>query len=74
MNFRGTDDTIECVRVLQELNWPAELLEIIIVENGSGDDSLERLSKLEPGVTVIDSKANLGFTGGCNLGVSHANG
>ncbi len=74
MNFRGSDDTIECVRGLQELNWPAELLEIIVVENGSGDDSLERLAKLRPGVTVIDSKANLGFTGGCNLGVSHATG
>ncbi|TFC37098.1 glycosyltransferase [Cryobacterium sp. TMT2-14] len=74
VNFRGTDDTIECVRGLQELNWPAELLEIIVVENGSGDDSLERLSRLEPGVTVVDSKANLGFTGGCNLGVSHASG
>lgn len=74
VNFRGTDDTIECVRGLQELNWPTELLEIIVVENGSGDDSLQRLSKLEPGVTVIDSKANLGFTGGCNLGVSHATG
>ena len=74
VNFRGTDDTLECVRGLRALNWPADKLEIIIVENGSGDDSLERLRVLGDTVTLIESTANLGFTGGCNLGVESATG
>ncbi|MBC7519310.1 MAG: glycosyltransferase [Microbacteriaceae bacterium] len=74
VNFRGTDDTLECVRGLQSLNWPADKLEIIIVENGSGDDSLARLGVLGDTVTLIESTANLGFTGGCNLGVTSATG
>jgi hypothetical protein len=74
VNFRGTDDTIECVRGLQSLNWPQDLLEIVIVENGSGDDSLARLRTLGDAVTLVESTENLGFTGGCNLGVSKSSG
>lgn len=74
VNFRGADDTIECVAGLRALNWPAELLEIVVVENGSGDDSLEKLRALGDDIVLIDSGANLGFTGGCNLGVSKSTG
>lgn len=74
VNFRGADDTLECVRGLQALNWPADQLEIVIVENGSGDDSLQKLSALGDAVTLVESKKNLGFTGGCNLGVSKSTG
>ncbi|MGN7799189.1 glycosyltransferase [Leifsonia sp. 22587] len=74
VNFRGADDTIECVRGLRELNWPAERLEIVVVENGSGDDSLEKLRTLGDDIVLIDSGANLGFTGGCNLGVERSTG
>lgn len=74
VNFRGADDTIECVRGLQALNWDSDLLEIVIVENGSGDDSLTRLKQLGDDVTLVESAENLGFTGGCNLGVAKSTG
>ena len=74
VNFRGADDTIECVRGLQALNWNSDLLEIVIVENGSGDDSLTKLKKLGGDVILVESTENLGFTGGCNLGVSKSSG
>lgn len=74
VNFRGADDTIESVTRLRETDWPAEALEIIVVENGSGDDSLEKLKQLGDDIILVDSGANLGFTGGCNLGVSKASG
>lgn len=74
VNFRGADDTIEAIRGLRELSWPKELLEIIVVENGSGDDSLEKLNAIDEEITIVESRQNLGFTGGCNLGVSHAKG
>jgi GT2 family glycosyltransferase/glycosyltransferase involved in cell wall biosynthesis len=74
VNFRGADDTITCVRGLLGLNWPRERLEIIVVENGSGDDSFVRLKELGDEIVLVRSKDNLGFTGGCNLGFEHATG
>ncbi|WP_314146554.1 glycosyltransferase [uncultured Leifsonia sp.] len=75
VNFRGTDDTLQALRHLRELDWPADRLELVVVENGSGDDSLERL-RAEAGddVLVVPSTENLGFAGGCNLGVSKSSG
>ncbi len=74
VNFRGADDTIEAVKGLRELDWPRHLLEIVVVENGSGDDSLAKLRGIAGPIKIIESKKNLGFTGGCNLGVSKASG
>ncbi|ACV80492.1 glycosyltransferase [Nakamurella multipartita] len=74
VNFRGADDTITCIRSLRKVDWPAEKLEIVCVENGSGDDSAARIAAADPGVTLVKSDDNLGFAGGCNLGVRHARG
>lgn len=74
VNFRGADDTLEAIRHLRDLDWPAERLEIVVVENASGDDSLEKLRAGAPGVTLIESAKNLGFAGGCNLGVARSHG
>jgi hypothetical protein len=74
VNFRGADDTIEAVKGLRAQNWPVDLLEIIIVENASGDGSLDKLRGIEGGVKVVESSKNLGFTGGCNLGAEAATG
>ncbi|TFC27634.1 glycosyltransferase [Cryobacterium sp. TMT2-18-3] len=74
VNFRGTDDTIEAIRQLGGLDWPSERLEIIVVENASGDDSVTRLRAAVPQVKLIESKKNLGFAGGCNLGVKASSG
>jgi GT2 family glycosyltransferase/glycosyltransferase involved in cell wall biosynthesis len=75
VNFRGADDTIACVRHLQELDWPADQLEIIVVENGSGDASAEKIrSAVGSAVRLVESDVNGGFTGGCNLGAAAATG
>jgi len=74
VNFRGTNDTIHAIHHLGKLHWPADRLEIIVVENHSGDDSAMRIRAAAPHVVLIESKANLGFAGGCNLGVASATG
>jgi GT2 family glycosyltransferase/glycosyltransferase involved in cell wall biosynthesis len=74
VNFRGTPDTLEAIRHLNALDWPADKLEIVVVENGSGDDSAEVLAREAPQVKLVVSDENLGFAGGCNLGVSHSTG
>lgn len=45
---------------------------IIVVDNGSGDGSLEHLRTRWPRVSALDAGANLGFPGGTNLGIRHA--
>ena len=74
VNFRGTDDTLEAIRYLGEVDWPQDRLEIVVVENASGDDSAERLRAAAPHVRLIISKTNDGFAGGCNKGVAASTG
>jgi GT2 family glycosyltransferase len=44
----------------------------VVVDNGSSDDSAKRLRAQYPEVQVIETGKNLGFAGGCNLGIRHA--
>jgi GT2 family glycosyltransferase/glycosyltransferase involved in cell wall biosynthesis len=72
VNYRGVQDTITCVRGLAEVDYPAELLQVIVVDNEAHDTA--RLTAELPGVKIVTSERNLGFAGGCNLGVEHATG
>ena len=48
-------------------------VDVIVVDNGCTDGGVERVSTRER-VTVVSSSENLGFAGGCNLGVRGARG
>jgi GT2 family glycosyltransferase/glycosyltransferase involved in cell wall biosynthesis len=75
VNYRGADDTITCLRALgTELDYPADRLQLVVVDNASGDDSVRRIKAELPGVTLVESATNLGFAGGCNLGAERATG
>ncbi|MCP2258650.1 Glycosyltransferase, GT2 family [Streptoalloteichus tenebrarius] len=75
VNYRGADDTITCLRALRsEVDYPADRLQVICVDNASGDGSAERLREAAPDVELVEAPENLGFAGGCNLGVRHARG
>ncbi|MDO9396264.1 MAG: glycosyltransferase, partial [Herbiconiux sp.] len=80
INFRGVDDTVECVRQTLALDVDSDHLEVVVVENGSGDDSAARLTAAfateiaAKRVRLVTSTENLGFTGGCNLGAKSAKG
>lgn len=74
VNYKGAPDTITCLKHLAEVDWPADRLEVVVVDNGSGDGSVEAIRAAAPQVRVVDAGANSGFAGGCNLGVSHATG
>jgi GT2 family glycosyltransferase/glycosyltransferase involved in cell wall biosynthesis len=74
VNYKGADDTITCLQGFAELDWPADRLELVVVDNASGDDSVERIRAAVPHAKVIVSEVNTGFAGGCNLGVANATG
>lgn len=79
VNYKGAADTLTCLRGLAQLDWPADRLEVVVVDNDSGDGSAEAIRAALPEIagldaTVVESGGNLGFAGGCNLGVAHASG
>lgn len=74
VNYKGADDTITCLRSLEDLDWPRELLEVVVVDNDSGDGSAEKIAAAVPEALVVESGGNFGFAGGCNLGVARASG
>lgn len=57
------------------LNQTYNLYEVIYVDNCSTDNSAEYVKKhFSNWVRVIKSLKNLGYTGGCNLGIRHSKG
>ena len=74
LNWNGADDTLNCVESLQQQTLRPE---IIIVDNNSSDDSVERFedhikSQKKDAPILIKNSQNLGFAGGINTGLVHA--
>ena len=69
INFDGGQMTIDCLVSLLATDWPADRLEIVLVDNGSLDDVVERVRAELPQVSVIEPLANTGFARGCNIGI-----
>jgi GT2 family glycosyltransferase len=69
VNFDGGDMTMRCLRALRCVDWPREALEIVMVDNGSIDGLAPRVRRELPDVRVIEHTHNVGFAGGCNLGL-----
>jgi len=67
VNFNAGLALSECLRSLDREG----LDEIVVVDNGSTDDSLVRAQDAMPRATFVESDVNVGYGGGANLGVQH---
>lgn len=54
LNWNGWRDTIECLESLQQLTYPD--YQIIVVDNGSTDDSVEKIKTWARGEIPVESK------------------
>jgi len=70
LNWNGWRDTVECLRSLKQLDYPN--LFLVVVDNGSTDDSVYHLTKAIPGIRILGTGTNLGFAGGNNVGIHYA--
>lgn len=70
VNYNGYKDTKECIESLEKINY--ENYKIIIVDNASKDNSLELLNRNHCSHIILDSRINLGFSGGNNIGIEYA--
>lgn len=64
LNWNSAWFTRRCLRSLRATDYPA--MEVVLVDNGSIDGSLEMLADDLDGVRVVRTGANLGFAEGCN--------
>lgn len=70
LNYNGVLDTIDCLASLYKQDYPH--FEVVVVDNGSTDDSVQVISRIYPNVIVIENKTNYGYTGGNNIGIQYA--
>ena len=69
LNWNGRDDTLACLDSLAAVDGAPP---VVVVDNGSVDGSVEAIRAAHPGVPLIETGANLGFSGGNNAGIRHA--
>jgi len=67
LNWNGWQDTIACLASLQRQDYPN--FNLLVVDNGSTDGSVDQIKKAMPAVELLQTGANLGFGGGCNAGM-----
>ena len=70
LNWNLPASTIRCVRTLEADGLPSD--RVVVVDNGSSDDSLERLRRELPAAHVLALGENAGFARGANLGAAAA--
>ena len=63
LDFNGGRTIVEAVEAVTKTQWPTDRLEIMCVDNGSTDGSLEEIERLFPSVVTIRNGRNLGFPG-----------
>ncbi len=70
LNWNGAEDTIECVQSLKYLTYPNA--EIVVIDNGSSDDSIPQIKAAHSDVKILELASNLFFGGGNNTGLKWA--
>ncbi len=70
VSYKGREDTLECLRSLEQLTYPAR--DVIVVDQNSGDGTPEAVRESFPWAHVIENPVNNGFAGGNNVGMKAA--
>jgi GT2 family glycosyltransferase len=70
LNWNGAHDTLACLESLTTVRHPH--FSILVVDNGSTDDSVKAIQNAFPDIELIETGENLGFAAGNNVGLRHA--
>jgi N-acetylglucosaminyl-diphospho-decaprenol L-rhamnosyltransferase len=70
VNFNAGELLLRCVRSVLADPSAGSPPEVVVVDNGSHDDSVEALRRELPDVVVVEPGANLGYARGANLGIA----
>jgi GT2 family glycosyltransferase len=70
LNWNSYEVTLDCLLSLRKIDYSN--FEVVLVDNGSVDESSEKLLANAPEIQLIRNATNLGFAGGCNVGMRDA--
>lgn len=70
LNWNNYADSAKCIRSLRKISHPE--FDVLLIDNGSTDQSLERLEDEFPEIDTIRTGENRGFAGGFNAGIREA--
>lgn len=69
LNYNTKKLSIDCIKSILTKKWESKI-RIVLIDNASSDDSVKAVKeKFGKRIEIIESKKNLGFTGGNNLGL-----
>ena len=71
LNYNGRQHLEPCFESLLGLDYPRDRWELVMVDNGSVDGSLEVI-KRAGWVRLVENEDNVGFAAGCNQGAAEA--
>lgn len=75
LNWKQPKLTVGTITSLLKINHPSFSYEIVLVDNGSPDNSIEIFNKKYKNnnlVKILNTKGNLGYVGGNNFGINYA--
>ncbi len=61
LNFNGDPHLFRCLDALAATDWPADRLQVVVVDNNSGDGSAEAVTARYPRVELRQLHTNTGF-------------
>jgi GT2 family glycosyltransferase len=70
LNWNRPALTIDCLHSLEALEYRNH--RILVVDNGSSDDSVAQIRAAFPNLEILETGTNLGFAGGNNCGIKRA--
>ncbi|MAT97138.1 MAG: hypothetical protein CL608_08350 [Anaerolineaceae bacterium] len=70
LNWNAFGDTHECLLSLKEVTYPN--FQIVVVDNGSNDDSPQQIVASHPDLTLVTCEVNKGIAAGYNRGIQFA--
>ncbi|MGR3318952.1 MAG: glycosyltransferase family 2 protein [Candidatus Anammoxibacter sp.] len=71
LNLNQKDYTVKCLESLFKINYLD--FKVVLIDNGSTDDSAEAIVATFPDVHLIKNNRNIGVAGGRNVGIKYAN-
>ena len=70
LNWNGLKESLACLDSISQMKY--QNYKVVVVDNGSADGSVEEIHNKFPKIIIIKNEENLGFSGGCNIGIRHA--
>lgn len=74
LNFNGVVFLKNCLSSLEQLNYPRDAYEVILVDNASTDQSVAYVREQFPWVKIVQNSSNLGYAAGNNIGIRESKG